>query len=158
MRHGCASRLASAPARCGFPSRVPAFVREPRGMRFARSQRCEFSLSTSLPSAQRLCAKACAARATRSRPSRSCSLALLKAIEELKPDVIVTYTESPSRDVLEHLVVMTHHTPRPVVMFANDGAKETIRQAVRERRLVPAGAQAKDRRLTKFVSRGARRG
>ncbi len=90
--------------------------------------------------------------------SLSSSLALLKAIEELKPDVIVIDTESPSRDVLEHLAVMTHHTPRPVVMFANDGAKETIRQAVRELRLVPAGAQAKDRRLTKFVSRGARRG
>jgi response regulator NasT len=63
--------------------------------------------------------------------SLSSPLALLKAIEELKPDVIVIDTESPSRDVLEHLAVMTQHTPRPVVMFANDGAKETIRQAVR---------------------------
>ncbi len=58
-------------------------------------------------------------------------LALLKTIEELQPDVIVIDTESPSRDVLEHLVVVTQHTPRPVVMFASDGAPETIRQAVR---------------------------
>jgi response regulator NasT len=63
--------------------------------------------------------------------SLSSPLALLKTIGELKPDVIVIDTDSPSRDVLEHLAVMTQHTPRPVVMFANDGAKETIRQAVR---------------------------
>jgi response regulator NasT len=63
--------------------------------------------------------------------SLSSPLALLKTIEELQPDVIVIDTESPSRDVLEHLVVVTQHTPRPVVMFASDGAPETIRQAVR---------------------------
>jgi response regulator NasT len=58
-------------------------------------------------------------------------VALLKTIEELRPDVIVIDTESPSRDVLEHLVVMSQHTPRPVVMFATDSAPETIRDAVR---------------------------
>jgi len=57
--------------------------------------------------------------------------ALLKTIEALKPDVIVIDTESPSRDVLEHLVVMSQHTPRPVVMFATDQAPETIREAMR---------------------------
>jgi len=56
---------------------------------------------------------------------------LLATIEQLKPDVIVIDTESPSRDVLEHLVVVTQHTPRPVVMFSSDGAPETIREAVR---------------------------
>ena len=63
--------------------------------------------------------------------SLSSPLTLLKTIEELAPDVIVIDTDSPSRDVLEHLVVMTQHTPRPVVMFATDAAPETIRQAVR---------------------------
>jgi len=63
--------------------------------------------------------------------SLSSPLALLKTIEELRPDVIVIDTDSPSRDVLEHLVVMSQHTPRPVVMFATDGAPETIRDAVR---------------------------
>jgi response regulator NasT len=58
-------------------------------------------------------------------------IALLKTIDQLKPDVIVIDTESPSRDVLEHLVVMSQHTPRPVVMFASDGAPEKIREAVR---------------------------
>jgi response regulator NasT len=63
--------------------------------------------------------------------SLSSPIALLKTIDELKPDVIVIDTESPSRDVLEHLVVMSQHTPRPVVMFASDGAPEKIREAVR---------------------------
>ena len=58
------------------------------------------------------------------------ALTLFKTIEDLRPDVIVIDTDSPSRDVLEHLVVMTQHTPRPVVMFAADDARETIREAV----------------------------
>ena len=63
--------------------------------------------------------------------SLSSPLALLKTIEELRPDVIVIDTDSPSRDVLEHLVVMSQHTPRPVVMFATDASPQTIREAVR---------------------------
>ena len=63
--------------------------------------------------------------------SLSSPLALLRTIEQLRPDIIVIDTESPSRDVLEHLVVLSQHTPRPVVMFATDGAPETIRKAVR---------------------------
>ena len=63
--------------------------------------------------------------------SLSSSLTLLATIEKLQPDVIVIDTDSPSRDVLEHLVVMSEHTPRPVVMFASDGAPETIRAATR---------------------------
>jgi response regulator NasT len=61
----------------------------------------------------------------------SSPLALLKTIEQLKPDVIVIDMESPSRDVLEHLVFVSQHTPRPVVMFAQDDAPETIRAATR---------------------------
>jgi response regulator NasT len=61
----------------------------------------------------------------------SSPLALLETIGQLEPDVIVIDTESPSRDVLEHLVFVSQHTPRPVVMFARDGAPETIRAATR---------------------------
>jgi response regulator NasT len=61
----------------------------------------------------------------------SSPLALLRAIEEHRPDIIVIDTDSPSRDVLEHLVVMNQHTPRPVVMFASDAKPETIREATR---------------------------
>jgi response regulator NasT len=58
-------------------------------------------------------------------------LALLKTIEELQPDIIVIDTDSPSRDVLEHLVMVSQHTPRPVVMFASDSEPDTIRRATR---------------------------
>jgi response regulator NasT len=61
----------------------------------------------------------------------SSPLTLLKTIEKLEPDVIIIDTASPSRDVLEHLVMMSRHTPRPVVMFAADGTPETIRAATR---------------------------
>ncbi len=58
-------------------------------------------------------------------------ISMLKTIERLKPDVIVIDTDSPSRDTLEHLVAVSQHGLRPVVMFASDGAPETIREAVR---------------------------
>jgi response regulator NasT len=61
----------------------------------------------------------------------SSPLALLARVEELKPDAIVIDTESPSRDVLEHLVVVSESSPRPIVMFASDGRGEAIRSAVR---------------------------
>ena len=63
--------------------------------------------------------------------SLSSPLELLRTVEALKPDVIVIDTESPSRDVLEHLVFVSQHTPRPVVMFSQDDAPETIRAATR---------------------------
>ena len=63
--------------------------------------------------------------------SLSSPLTLLKTIERVEPDVIVIDTDSPSRDVLEHLVMMSRHTPRPVVMFSADGDPETIRAATR---------------------------
>ena len=58
-------------------------------------------------------------------------LELLRAVEDLQPDVIVIDTESPTRDVLEHVVIVSQSSPRPIVMFATDRGSETIREAVR---------------------------
>ena len=58
-------------------------------------------------------------------------LELLRAVEDLQPDVIVIDTESPTRDVLEHLVIVTQSSPRPIVMFATDSGGKAIRDAVR---------------------------
>src|SRR5712691_631364 len=58
-------------------------------------------------------------------------LELLQAVEAIKPDVIIIDTESPSRDVLEHIVLITRDQPRPIVMFASDDAPDAIRGAVR---------------------------
>jgi response regulator NasT len=59
------------------------------------------------------------------------ALDLIDRIEEIRPDVILIETESPSRDTLEHLAVMNRTMPRPVVMFSSDRDGETIRSAVR---------------------------
>lgn len=56
---------------------------------------------------------------------------LLREVERLAPDVIIIDTDSPSRDVLEHLCVMGRDRPRPIVMFSADDDAGTIRDAVR---------------------------
>jgi two-component system, response regulator / RNA-binding antiterminator len=63
--------------------------------------------------------------------SLSSPLELLRAVDGLRPDVIVIDTESPTRDVLEHVVIVTQSSPRPIVMFASDSGGQAIRDAVR---------------------------
>src|SRR5882672_7797471 len=58
-------------------------------------------------------------------------LELLRAVETVSPDVIIIDTESPIRDVLEHVVVITRDQPRPIVMFSSDDAPDAIREAMR---------------------------
>jgi two-component system, response regulator / RNA-binding antiterminator len=59
------------------------------------------------------------------------SLELFQRVAEHKPDVVLIDTESPSRDVLEQLAVMSSAAPRAVVLFTEDGHDETIRAALR---------------------------
>ena len=47
----------------------------------------------------------------------------------INPDVVIIDTDSPSRDTLENLCVMSMHHPRPVVMFTHDGDKQQIKLA-----------------------------
>ena len=58
------------------------------------------------------------------------AMEVIARIEEIKPDIILIETESPSRDTLEHLAVMNREMPRPVVMFSQDGERGTIRSAI----------------------------
>ncbi len=48
---------------------------------------------------------------------------------EVKPDIVIIDTDSPNRDTLENICVMSMHDPRPVVMFTHDGNKEKIKAA-----------------------------
>ncbi|MGQ0443019.1 MAG: ANTAR domain-containing response regulator [Methylophilaceae bacterium] len=48
---------------------------------------------------------------------------------ELQPDIVIIDTESPSRDTLENICVMTMHEPRPIVMFTHDDDKAKIKAA-----------------------------
>ncbi|MFM9835803.1 MAG: ANTAR domain-containing response regulator [Methylophilaceae bacterium] len=50
---------------------------------------------------------------------------------EMKPDIVIIDTESPNRDTLENICVMSMHDPRPVVMFTHDGDKEKIKAATK---------------------------
>jgi len=59
------------------------------------------------------------------------ALELISRIEEIKPDIILIETESPSRDTLEHLGAMNRDMPRPVIMFSQDDDQSTIRSAIR---------------------------
>jgi response regulator NasT len=48
---------------------------------------------------------------------------------ELQPDILIIDTDSPSRDTLENICVMTMHEPRPIMMFTHDDNKEQIKLA-----------------------------
>jgi len=59
------------------------------------------------------------------------SMDLPDAVAGLKPEIIIVAADSPSRDTLEHINVTTRNAPRPVVMFTQDGASDSIRAAVK---------------------------
>jgi response regulator NasT len=56
---------------------------------------------------------------------------LHRQVSALRPEVIIIDTDSPDRDTLENLCVMSRDEPRPVVMFTHDGDADKIREATR---------------------------
>ena len=52
-------------------------------------------------------------------------------VETLKPDVILIDSESPGRDVLEQVVMVSRSQPRPILMFTDDQDPQIMRQAIR---------------------------
>jgi response regulator NasT len=55
---------------------------------------------------------------------------IYEAVKTRAPDVIIIDTESPSRDTLEHVALLSERDPRPIVMFSSDRASSAIRDAV----------------------------
>lgn len=55
---------------------------------------------------------------------------LLKHIELKQPDVIIVDLESPNRDTLESMHIVTEHNPKPIVMFTNDADHSMIGEAI----------------------------
>jgi response regulator NasT len=55
---------------------------------------------------------------------------LLAQVRAVEPDVIIIDRDSPDRDTLEHVCMVTRDQPRPIVMFADDGDRAAIRAAV----------------------------
>ena len=56
---------------------------------------------------------------------------LYDRVKDHAPDLIIIDTESPSRDVIEHITFISRDQPRPIVMFSADRESDTIRSAVR---------------------------
>lgn len=53
------------------------------------------------------------------------------AVEKYQPDVIIADLDSPGRDTLEYLQAVTRDRPRPIVLYTNDGGRDTIALAVK---------------------------
>lgn len=72
------------------------------------------------------------------------TLGLAERVAEFGPDVIIIDTESPTRDVLEHVSVVSARDPRPIVLFTEDRENASIQAALRAgvSAYVVAGMQA----------------
>ena len=56
---------------------------------------------------------------------------MLAQVERHKPDVIVISMDSPGRDSLEHICVVSQNRPKPIVLFTQAQDSNTIEAAVR---------------------------
>ncbi|MDQ8036870.1 MAG: ANTAR domain-containing protein [Pedobacter sp.] len=54
-----------------------------------------------------------------------------RKVADIQPDVVMIDTESPSRDVLEQIVMVSQDEPRPIVMVSDDGQPAAIRAAIK---------------------------
>ncbi len=54
-----------------------------------------------------------------------------RRVASLQPDIVMIDTESPSRDVLEQIVMVSQDEPRPIVMVSSDGQPTAIRAAIK---------------------------
>jgi two-component system, response regulator / RNA-binding antiterminator len=58
------------------------------------------------------------------------ALDLVRHVENIRPDVILIDSDSPSRDTLEHLSLLSRDNPRPVLLFSREKDSSTIRRAL----------------------------
>jgi response regulator NasT len=58
------------------------------------------------------------------------ALDLVRHVEDIHPDVILIDSDSPSRDTLEHLSLLSRDNPRPVLLFSREKNSGTIRRAL----------------------------
>ncbi|WP_295954190.1 ANTAR domain-containing protein [Rhodoferax sp.] len=55
---------------------------------------------------------------------------LTERLAQLQPDMVIVDAESEARDALEHVVMATRTTRRPIVMFTNDDDTSHVKDAV----------------------------
>ncbi|CAG8865461.1 putative transcriptional regulatory protein pdtaR [Pseudomonas fluorescens] len=51
-------------------------------------------------------------------------------VETVRPDVVLIDTESPGRDVMEQVVLVSRDQPRPIVLFTDEHDPAVMRQAI----------------------------
>ena len=56
---------------------------------------------------------------------------LLAQVRRIKPDVIIIDSDSPDRDTLEHVCMVTRDDPRPIVMFTQDADQGLMQEALK---------------------------
>lgn len=59
------------------------------------------------------------------------AMAIHDCVQRLQPDVVIVDAESPSRDTLEGLAIVSSQNPRPVVVFSEDASDGPMQQALR---------------------------
>jgi len=55
---------------------------------------------------------------------------LPERVEAVRPDVVLIDTDSPGRDVMEQVVLVSRDRPRPIVLFTDDDDPNAMRQAI----------------------------
>ncbi|WP_372524108.1 ANTAR domain-containing response regulator [Sulfuricaulis sp.] len=58
------------------------------------------------------------------------STEMLTQVRAMRPDVIIIDRDSPDRDTLEHVCMITRDDPRPIVMFTQDKDRTLMREAL----------------------------
>ncbi|MEW5838575.1 MAG: ANTAR domain-containing protein [Pseudomonadota bacterium] len=59
------------------------------------------------------------------------TLDLPRQVQALQPDVVIIDLDSPDRDTLENMAIVSRDNPRPIIMFSAQDDSDTIQQAVR---------------------------
>ncbi len=61
----------------------------------------------------------------------SSTLDLPQQVHALQPDVVIIDLDSPDRDTLENMSIVTRDNPRPIILFSSQDDSDTIQKAVR---------------------------
>lgn len=56
---------------------------------------------------------------------------MLTQVRVMRPDVIIIDSDSPDRDTLEHVCMLTRDDPRPIVMFTQDADRTLMHEALK---------------------------
>jgi len=56
---------------------------------------------------------------------------LMSRVRDVQPDVIIIDRDSPDRDTLEHICIVTRDDPHPIVMFTQDKDQAMMREALK---------------------------